>query len=65
MFSSAALLGEPQLATKHVLSLNAAKRIAEAAEEDALKRGSTVVIAVVDNEGHLLVLERISGGFRR
>ena len=59
LFSSAALLGQPQLATKHVLSLNAAKGIAEAVEKDALKRGSTVVIAVVDDEGHLLVLERL------
>lgn len=33
--------------------------IAEAAEKDALKRGSTVVIAGVGDEGQLLVLERL------
>ncbi|HZE70894.1 MAG TPA: heme-binding protein [Pyrinomonadaceae bacterium] len=48
-----------QLSVKRVLTLNVAKKIAAAAEAEALKRGSTVVIAVVDDGGYLLVLERL------
>ena len=48
-----------QLPTKEVLTLDAAKRIAAAAEVEAKKRGATVVIAVVDDAGYLLVLERL------
>ena len=47
------------LPTKKVLTLAAAKKIAAAAEAEALKRGSTVVIAVVDDGGYLLVLHRL------
>ena len=39
--------------------VGAAKKIAEAAEADAKQRGATVVIAVVDDAGHLLVLNRL------
>jgi uncharacterized protein GlcG (DUF336 family) len=55
----AALTSLAELPTKRVLSLAVAKKIAEAAEAEAIKRGSTVVIAVVDDGGHLLVLERL------
>jgi glc operon protein GlcG len=55
--ASAALAGE--LPTKGYLTLNAAKKIAAAAETEALKRGATVVIVVVDDGGHLLVLHRL------
>jgi glc operon protein GlcG len=48
-----------QLPTKEVLTLDAAKKIAAAAEAEARKRGATVVIAVVDDAGYLLVLERL------
>jgi len=47
------------LPVKKVLTLKAAKAIAAAAEAEANKRGSTVVIAVVDDGGHLLFLERL------
>src|SRR5678815_3356712 len=50
---------EAQLPTKQVLTLDAAKRIAAAAEAEARRRGATVVIAVVDDGGYLLVLERL------
>src|SRR5438094_771285 len=53
-FSAAA-----DLPVKKVLTLKAAKAIAGAAEAEANKRGSTVVIAVVDDGGHLLLLERL------
>lgn len=52
----AAQAGLPE---KKVLTLNAAKKIAEAAQEEAVKRGKPVVIAVVDDGGHLLVLNRL------
>jgi len=47
------------LPTKHVLSLAAATRVAAAAQTEATKRGSTVVIAVVDDGGHLVLLHRL------
>src|SRR5206468_12872094 len=55
----AALAVAAQLPTKQVLTLDAAKKIAAAAEAEARKRGATVVIAVVDDGGYLLVLERL------
>ena len=54
-----ALTVSAQLPTKQVLTLGAAKKIVAAAEAEALKRGATVVIAVVDDGGHLLLLERL------
>ena len=53
------LAGLADLPTKRVLTLAVAKKIADAAEAEANKRGSTVVIVVVDDGGHLLVLERL------
>src|SRR5437016_14578327 len=50
---------QADLPVKKVLTLEAAKKIAAASEAEALKRGSAVVIAVVDDGGHLLVLERL------
>ena len=48
-----------ELPSKKVLTLGVAKMIAEAAEAEAKKRGATVVIAVVDDGGYLLLLERL------
>lgn len=48
-----------QLASKKVLSLDAAKKIVAAAEAEAKRRGATVVIAVVDDGGHVILLERL------
>src|SRR5256714_10391568 len=48
-----------QLTVKNVLTLQAAKKIAAASEAEAKKRGATVVIGVVDDGGHLLLLERL------
>ncbi|HXE90908.1 MAG TPA: heme-binding protein [Terriglobales bacterium] len=55
----AALPAGAELPRKQVLTLEAAKKIAAAAEAEALKRGATVVIAVVDDGGYLIVLERL------
>src|SRR5262245_17682311 len=48
-----------QLPTRKILTLNVAKKIAAAAEAEANRRGTTVVIAVVDDGGYLLVLHRL------
>jgi len=46
------------LTNKPILSLEDAKRIAAAAEVEAQKNGWRVVVAVVDDGGHLLYLQR-------
>jgi len=48
-----------QLADKKVLTLQAAKKIAAAAEAEAKKQRARVVIAVVDDGGNLILLERL------
>jgi len=50
-----------QLADKKVLTLEGAKKIAAAAEAEAKKNNWNVVIAVVDDGGSLLYLQRIDG----
>jgi glc operon protein GlcG len=44
---------------KKVLTLESARKIAAAAEAEANKRGSTVVIVVVDDGGYPIVLHRL------
>lgn len=56
---SLAPAAKPELPVKKILTLDAAKKIAGAAEAEAKKRGATVVIVVVDDGGHLLLLERL------
>jgi uncharacterized protein GlcG (DUF336 family) len=43
------------------LSLDDAKRVAAAARAEAEKNGWAIVIAVVDDGGHLIYLERMDG----
>jgi glc operon protein GlcG len=50
---------QAELPVKPVLTLEAAKKIVDAAEAEAVRRGATVVIAVVDDGGHLILLERL------
>lgn len=50
---------EPALPSKPYLTLGAARRVAAAAEAEAAKRGLGVVVAVVDEGGTLIVLERL------
>jgi len=49
------------LPAKKVLTLEAAKLMAAAAEATAAKNGWRVVIAVVDDGGHALLVQRIDG----
>jgi glc operon protein GlcG len=50
---------QAELPTKKVLTLAAAKKLVAAAEAEAIKRGATVVITVVDDGGHVILLERL------
>ena len=56
---SAATALQAELPTKKVLTLGLAKRLVAAAEAEAKKRGATVVLAVVDDGGQLILLERL------
>jgi uncharacterized protein GlcG (DUF336 family) len=49
-----------ELPSKQVLTLEAAKVVVAAAEAEAVKRGATVVITVVDDGGHVVLLERLN-----
>ena len=50
-----------QLPTKPVLTLEAARRVAAAAEAEARKNNWNVSIAVLDDSGHLVVFHRMDG----
>ena len=47
--------------TKPMLTLDDVKKMAAAAEAEALSNGWAVVIAIVDDGGHLLWLQRMDG----
>lgn len=50
-----------QTADKKVLTLDGARKVAAAAEAEAKKNNWNVVIAVVDDGGNLLYLQRLDG----
>jgi uncharacterized protein GlcG (DUF336 family) len=52
---------QEQLPTKHVLTLDAAQRVADAAQAEASRNGWAVSIAVVDDSGQLLLFRRMDG----
>ena len=61
VLAALSLTANAQLADKKVMTLDAAKKIAMAAEAEARKNNWNVVIAVVDDGGHLVYLQRIDG----
>jgi glc operon protein GlcG len=61
LFAMASLPAPAQLADKKALTLEAAKKIAVAAEAEAKKNSWNVVIAIVDDGGHLIYLQRMDG----
>ena len=61
MFISALVASASGLATKKALTLSVAKEVAASAEAHASKNGWNVVIAIVDDGGNLLYLERMDG----
>ena len=54
-------MAQLQLATKTVLTLEAAKQILAAAQTEARRNGWTMVICVVDDGAHVICLERMDG----
>ena len=54
-------MANAQLATKKALTLEAAKKIAEAAHAEAVANKWTMVIAIVDDGANLIYLERADG----
>jgi glc operon protein GlcG len=59
-----ALLAAPmmaQLSTHKTLTLDGAKKIAAGAAAEAVKQHLNVVIAILDDGGHLIYLERLDG----
>jgi len=61
VFAGLSMNANAQLADKKVMTLEAAKKIAAGAEAEARKNNWNVVIAVVDDGGHLVYLQRIDG----
>lgn len=49
------------LQAKRILNLEAARLVAAASEAEAVKNGWKVVIAVVDDGGHAILLQRLDG----
>jgi len=58
--ASVAVQADIELPVKKVLTLEVAQRLAATAKAEADKRGATVVIAVVDDGGQLILLERLN-----
>ena len=54
-------MAQLQLTNKKALTLDAAKQIAAAAEEEARRNDWTMVICIVDDGAHLIYLERMDG----
>lgn len=50
-----------ELPSKKVLTLEAAQKISQAARDEAKKNGWNMVICVVDDGGHVILLERMDG----
>jgi glc operon protein GlcG len=61
VFAAASCGALAQTTDKKVLNLEGAKKAAAAAESEARKNNWNVVIAVVDDGGHLLYLQRMDG----
>ena len=60
-FAVTALQAGGQLPTKRTLTLDAARKVAAAAEAEARKNNWNVAIAVVDDGGQLMLFHRLDG----
>jgi uncharacterized protein GlcG (DUF336 family) len=63
LFAGAALLHAEEVATRHSLTMEGAKKAADAAVAFARSNGANPSIAVVDEGGHLLYFVRMDGSF--
>ena len=61
MLAVCSLLEKLRMKTRHTLELADLKTIAAAAEAEALRNQWSVTIAIVDDGGHLLWLQRLDG----
>lgn len=61
LFALLSFQAAAQLADKKAMTLEAAKKVAAGAEAEARKNNWNVVIAIVDDGGHLVLLQRIDG----
>ena len=61
VLATLSLAANAQLADKKVLTLDGARAVAAAAEAEAKKNNWNVVIAIVDDGGNLLYLQRLDG----
>jgi glc operon protein GlcG len=61
LLSTAAVQPQDQLPSKKVLTLEAAHRIAAAAEAEARRNNWAVSVAVLDDAGHMMVFHRMDG----
>ena len=61
LFSLTTTFAHAQLADKKAMTMDGAKKIAAAAEKEARSNNWNVVIAVVDDGGHLVYLQRMDG----
>jgi len=50
-----------QLREKKTIGLEAARKMAAAAEAEAVRRKASIVVAIADDGGHLVFLERMDG----
>jgi glc operon protein GlcG len=60
-FAALSFSAHAQLADKKALTLDAAKKMAASAQAEAAKNTWNVVIAIVDDGGHLIYLQRMDG----
>jgi glc operon protein GlcG len=63
LLSGAAVGADAQVAQKNGLTIDGAKRVIAAAEANARGKAGTAVIAVVDEGGNLMALERLDNTF--
>lgn len=63
LFAAAVGISSAQVAQKTVLTLEGAKKVAAAAVAEARKNHEGGVIAIVDDGGNLMYLERLDGTF--
>lgn len=61
IMSAESIASQTPLPTRRTLTLDAARRVAAAAEAEARRNKWAVSIAVVDDAGHLLVFYRMDG----
>src|ERR1043166_2261359 len=63
LLASAALLRAQEVTNHHSLTMDGAKKVAEAAVAFAKSNGASPSIAIVDEGGHLLYFVRLDGSF--